>query len=166
MPRLLPVALLALTFIAPAAMPVFADALTYKGTLGKTAIAVELSGPVGGGDKLVGRYAYMSQGIDIPLDAQPSSGSGANLAEELPCTDKICHSDDSGPTTTPAPLGGRWHLEPGADGPISDRLGHCMRYHLTVSFCHTRSRSRVQNNSVIAPEQSSDITISAAYMLA
>ena len=43
-------------------------------------------------------------------------------------------------------------------------LGDRQRYHLTTPFCQTSSRSRVQNSSVIAPEHSSDITISAAYM--
>ena len=41
-----------------------------------------------------------------------------------------------------------------------------MRYHLTTPFCQTSNRSRVRNSSVIAPEHNSDITISAAYMLA
>ena len=57
-------------------------------------------------------------------------------------------------------------VEPGADGRIGNRLSRCMRYHLTAPFCQTSKRSRVQNNSVTAPEHSSDITINAAYMLA
>src|ERR1700749_351276 len=40
------------------------------------------------------------------------------------------------------------------------------RYHFTTPFCQTSSRSRVLKRSVIAPEHSNDITISAAYMLA
>src|ERR1700758_1680917 len=50
-------------------------------------------------------------------------------------------------------------VEPGADGRIGNRLSRCMRYHLTAPFCQTSKRSRVQNNSVTAPEHSSDITI-------
>ena len=45
-------------------------------------------------------------------------------------------------------------------------FGDRERYHLTTPFCQTSKRSRVLNNSVIAPEHNSDITISAAYMLA
>jgi len=40
------------------------------------------------------------------------------------------------------------------------------RYHFTTPFCQTSARSRTLNSSVIAPEHNSDITISAAYMLA
>ena len=57
-------------------------------------------------------------------------------------------------------------IECGPDSGISDRFGKGMRYHLTTPFCQISRRSRVRNSSVIAPEQSSDITISAAYMLA
>jgi hypothetical protein len=45
-------------------------------------------------------------------------------------------------------------------------LGKGQRYHLTTPFCQISKRSRALNSSVIAPEQSSDITIRAAYMLA
>ena len=54
----------------------------------------------------------------------------------------------------------------GSDSRISDRFSKGMRYHLTTPFCQISRRSRVRNSSVIAPEHSSDITISAAYMLA
>lgn len=57
-------------------------------------------------------------------------------------------------------------VERGAGGRMRDRFGKSCGYHLTVPFCQTRRRSRIANSSVIAPEQSSDITISAAYMLA
>ena len=57
-------------------------------------------------------------------------------------------------------------IERGAGRGISDRLGDSLRYHLTTPFCQTSKRSRVRNSSVMAPEHNSDITISAAYMLA
>ena len=57
-------------------------------------------------------------------------------------------------------------IERGAGRGLSDRFGNGMRYHLTTPFCQTSKRSRVRNSSVIAPEHNSDITISAAYMLA
>ena len=58
-------------------------------------------------------------------------------------------------------------VERGAGGRMSVDFGQCScGYHFTVPFCQTSRRSRIENSSVIAPEQSSDITISAAYMLA
>ena len=54
----------------------------------------------------------------------------------------------------------------GTGGRVCDHLGGGMRYHLTTPFCQTSKRSRVRNSSVMAPEHNSDITISAAYMLA
>ncbi|MGY3104573.1 hypothetical protein ACVWW7_001200 [Bradyrhizobium sp. LM6.9] len=58
-------------------------------------------------------------------------------------------------------------VERGTCGRVSVDFGQCScGYHFTVPFCQTSRRSRIANNSVIAPEQSSDITISAAYMLA
>ena len=46
--------------------------------------------------------------------------------------------------------------------------GFCngLRYHLTTPFCHDKQTVTDLNRSVIAPEHSNDITMSAAYMLA
>ena len=57
-------------------------------------------------------------------------------------------------------------IEFGTGGRICDHLGGRMRYHLTTPLCQTSKRSRVRNRSVMAPEHSSDITMSAAYILA
>ena len=57
-------------------------------------------------------------------------------------------------------------IERGAGRRIGDGLCRSLRYHLTTPFCQTSKRSRVRNSSVMAPEHNSDITISAAYMLA
>ena len=58
-------------------------------------------------------------------------------------------------------------VERGTGRGVSGDFGERGRgYHFTVPFCQTSRRSRIANSSVIAPEQSSDITISAAYMLA
>ena len=57
-------------------------------------------------------------------------------------------------------------IEFGTGARICDHLRGGMRYHLTTPFCQTSKRSRVRNKSVMAPEHSNDITISAAYMLA
>jgi len=111
-PRVLLVAALALI----AASPAFADAVTYKGTLGTTPIVVELSSGVeAAAAPFAGRYFYPAKGIDIPLDAQKVAPGKVDLAEEKPCTDKICQdpADDAKPTP---PLGAKWHLEASADG--------------------------------------------------
>src|SRR5712671_5111967 len=57
-------------------------------------------------------------------------------------------------------------VERGTDGPIGDQFDNSLHYHLTTPFCQTSRRSRTLNSSVMAPEHNSDITMSAAYMLA
>ncbi|HTJ56369.1 MAG TPA: hypothetical protein VL418_02230 [Devosiaceae bacterium] len=100
-----------------AASPALAEAVTYQGTLGKANVIVELSAPVEtASGKFAGRYSYAIKGIDIPLDAQSVAPGKVDLAEEQPCTDKICHTTDDGDPAGPAPLGGRWHLESAPGG--------------------------------------------------
>ncbi len=67
-----------------------------------------------------------------------------------------------------APSSSNWWLTPrisirapAACPRLLDRRG----YHLHAPFCQASSRSRSRNSSVIRPENSSAITISAAYML-
>src|SRR3954447_10662591 len=79
-------------------------------------------------------------------------------------------ADLSGARTAP-PAGGAGRgpldVERGARGRVSVDFSQCScGYHFTVPFCQTSRRSRIANSSVIAPEQSNDITISAAYILA
>ena len=68
--------------------PAFADAVTFKGTLGDREIVVEIiepsDGPVGG------RFAYIDQGGDIPLDPAASPEGMIYLAEEGPCGETDC----------------------------------------------------------------------------
>ena len=52
------------------ASPAFADAAIYQGTIGDKPVVVEFSDmPAAGNMALFGRYAYLSQGADIPLHA-------------------------------------------------------------------------------------------------
>jgi len=107
---------IALGLVALASTPALAaEAVTYEGTLGKSPIVVELSGPLTPVSKLVGRYFYETKGIDIPLQLVKVSAGKAELVEEKPCTTAICHTTDDGNPAGPAPLGGKWHLETGAD---------------------------------------------------
>ena len=64
------------------------------------------------------------------------------------------------------PQADRLMFERGTDGPIGDQFDNSLHYHLTTPFCQTSRRSRTLNSSVMAPEHNSDITMSAAYMLA
>lgn len=74
--------------------PAFADAVTYKGTLGDRDIVVEIiepsDGPVGG------RFAYIDQGVDIPLDPAASPLGMHYFAEEGPCGETGCEPNADG----------------------------------------------------------------------
>lgn len=85
-----------------------AEATTYKGTIGKIAIIVELVKPAEGAAPY-GRYAYLSRGGDIPLHGA-IAGSGLSLREEKACTDKICTFSD-GPVADAVPFGAEWVLK-------------------------------------------------------
>jgi hypothetical protein len=88
------------------------DAVTYKGTLGKSHIVVELTDLTHG--KMVGRYSYLSIGGDIPLH-HTDSISGFAFAEEAPCTQDTCIADENG-TIADSPLGAHWTLAFTSDG--------------------------------------------------
>lgn len=93
-----------------AAAPAKADPVTYKGTLGKTEIVVELTDdPATSQGKLAGRYLYRSQGADIPLQARSRKGSSLELAEEEACKDE-CEEG------RPGPIGAVWKLTASPDG--------------------------------------------------
>jgi len=93
------------------ANPALAEPVTYKGKLGKTGIVVELTDdPATSGDKAIaGRYLYLSQGADIPLQAKSHKGSALELAEEEACKDQ-CEQGK------PGPVGAIWKLSASADG--------------------------------------------------
>ena len=98
--------------------PAFAAAVTYQGTLGKTAVVVELAGSSPVSFRFLnGRYAYLAKGIDIPLDAAKAAPGAIDLSEERPCTGDICHEPADGETAKP-PLGAKWHLTANADGSV------------------------------------------------
>ena len=68
-----------------ATSPTFAlDAIAYKGTLGGSAIVLEMTDPAAG--NVVGRYSYMRVGGDIPLWDVKGAGD-VGFVEEAPCTE-------------------------------------------------------------------------------
>ena len=92
-----------------ATTPVFAiDAVTYRGTLGKFDIIVELTDPAAVSGPVVGRYSYLSKGGDIPLNGQDAAPGHIALAEEAPCTEQTCVQNADG--VVPAPVGATWSL--------------------------------------------------------
>jgi hypothetical protein len=93
--------------------PAFADAVTYKGTLGEREIVVEIiepaDGPVGG------RFAYIDQGGDIPLDPAASPDGMYYFAEEGPCGETACVPNSEGVADMP-PRAATWALTILEDG--------------------------------------------------
>ncbi|KGF68773.1 hypothetical protein LL06_14690 [Hoeflea sp. BAL378] len=99
--------LAALAILSSAAQPAMADAFTYAGHLGTLPVIAEFTGPETGAQQ-VGRYAYLSKGIDIPLHVI-AGGAGLTLREERPCSEALCRKAD-GELVTQAPLGAEWVL--------------------------------------------------------
>jgi hypothetical protein len=87
-----------------------ADPVTYKGTLGKTEIVVELTDdPAASNAPVAGRYLYRTQGADIPLQAKAHQGRSLQLSEEQACKEK-CQEGK------PGPIGAVWKLTASVDG--------------------------------------------------
>jgi hypothetical protein len=108
--RLLPSALAAFFLLVICAPTAFADeATTYAGTLGKVHIIVELQAP-GKDGAFVGRYSFMSKGVDIPLHGMDAKGI-LTIREEERCTEKTCNT-----ATDPVPIGAEWSLKPTGSG--------------------------------------------------
>lgn len=104
----------AVLVLALSAVPAFADAVAYKGTLGKLPIIVELADPASSAELGFGRYAYMSKGIDIPLDPLDAEPGTLAFVEQLPCTDDTCTRNEDSGLILDGPIGAVWELQ--ADG--------------------------------------------------
>lgn len=98
-----------------------ADAWTYQGTVGRTAVVVEFTRDptdIGSHVPLAGRYFYPSQGVDIPLQPGRSTGTIFSFLEEAPCTPARCATPADGATAAP-PLGATWSLRAPAPGTLT-----------------------------------------------
>lgn len=103
-----------ITAVLLATTPAFAvEAITYRGTLGTHEIVVELASELEG--KMVGRYAYMNKGGDIPLTFIGRLGMPVLMMEEAPCTETSCATDSDGNVLAP-PIGAFWSVQPSEDG--------------------------------------------------
>ena len=104
---------IALALIFLSASSAFAvEAVTYKGTIGKIPIILEMTAGTDSGS-FAGRYAYLSKGIDIPLHGTQDPDNGLTIREEAPCDEKTCKNAD-GELMEEAPIGADWTL-------VSDR---------------------------------------------
>lgn len=107
---------LAAAMLLACASPALADAVTYRGTIGKIPVVVELSAQVEAADgEIFGRYFYPRKGIDIPLDAVTHTAGKVTVREEKPCSDGACPTDDDN-VITEVPLGATWVLSTTDDG--------------------------------------------------
>jgi len=93
---------------------VAADATTFRGTLGKIPVILEMADAADSGT-FVARYAYMSKGVDIPLHGRIDLDDGLTMEEEAPCTDKTC-KNAAGELLEEPPIAADWTLESGSDG--------------------------------------------------
>lgn len=90
-----------------------AEAVTYKGTIGKTPIILELAEANESGE-FVGRYAYLSKGGDIPLHGTTNADGSLAIQEESPCTKELCR-DAKDEIVAKAPIGAEWTLRESDD---------------------------------------------------
>ncbi|MDE1993150.1 MAG: hypothetical protein KGI75_11660 [Rhizobiaceae bacterium] len=99
-----------LTLVVSAHSAFATDAVSYSGTIGSLPVIMELASPNKDGVQ-VGRYAYLSKGVDIPLHVSKDGGDGLlKIEEEKPCTDKICKTSDDD-AQTDAPIAAEWSLK-------------------------------------------------------
>lgn len=111
-----------------AAAPALAlEATTYKGTIGKIPVILEMS-DASDTDAFVARYAYMSKGVDIPLHGLINDDGSLGIEEEAPCQESTCRKADGEFVDAP-PIGADWLLSK------KDRTGT----HLTGTWTDRKS---------------------------
>lgn len=93
-----------------AASTAMADPVTYRGKLGNIDVAVEIADT--SDDLIFGRYFYLKQGVDIPL--QPLSRKGSTIVME---EEEACGSEKCGDGQKP-PVAAVWTLEAQANGDL------------------------------------------------
>jgi hypothetical protein len=84
-----------------------AEAVTYKGTIGKIPVILEMTDGNSSGS-FAARYAYLSKGVDIPLHGTTKDGS-LSIEEEAPCEEATCRNAEGDLLDVP-PIGADWTL--------------------------------------------------------
>lgn len=90
------------------------EAVTYKGTIGRIPVILEMGVPDQGSD-FAARYAYLLKGVDIPLHGKVAGDGSFAIEEEAPCDEKTCRKAD-GDFVETAPVGADWMLRSEKDG--------------------------------------------------
>jgi hypothetical protein len=92
-----------------------AAAITYSGTIGGKPVGLELTDKYE--DAIVGRFFWLSDGVDIPLQPVKSVGTAIMLSEEGPCSSASCARDANDyDVVTRVPIAATWSLSLSADG--------------------------------------------------
>lgn len=99
-------------FATLATTPAFADARTYVGMLGDRAILAELTEPEDGA--IVGRFTYIDDGADVPLQHITAEEGLWVVTEEGPCTAGTCLEGEEG-IVLGGPIAATWRLDVSED---------------------------------------------------
>jgi hypothetical protein len=111
--------------------------------IGKLPIIVEL-GSANAEGRFIGRYAYLSEGVDIPLHGTTDAGAGSlKLAEEKPCTQALCGGDTESP-----PIAALWKLTPESNGERLAGTWHDNESGKTLTISIERKDTRIIGSRV------------------
>jgi hypothetical protein len=105
-------AILSLLFLTSASQA--AEIIVYSGTLGDEDVVLELSLPFGSRNAVVGRFAFLKSGIDVPLRGASSEGK-VTLIEEQPCKPATCLKSPDILVIDP-PVAADWSVSVSGDG--------------------------------------------------
>ncbi|MDO6964057.1 hypothetical protein [Rhizobium alvei] len=105
-------AILSLLFLTSASQA--AEIIVYSGTLGDEDVVLELSLPFGSRNAVVGRFAFLKSGIDVPLRGASSEGK-VTLIEEQPCKPATCLKSPDILVIDP-PVAADWTVSVSGDG--------------------------------------------------
>lgn len=104
------------TFLVWATATQAAEIFVYSGRLGGKDVIMELSVPYGSKSNVIGRFAFLRTGIDIPLRGSSADGR-VSLIEEQPCKPETCLQSPDLLVLDP-PVAADWSLRVSADDQI------------------------------------------------
>lgn len=102
------------SFVLTAGHGLSDEAVTYKGTVGKIPVILEMGVP-DQGTAFAARYAYLSKGVDIPLHGKTGADGRFTIEEEAPCDETTCRDKEGNVIEVP-PVGADWALESEKNG--------------------------------------------------